>query len=111
VTTVETTKILGRPSMPLPVALPAFGAPVFDVPVSHVSGPECVDGWRREPLYAADLFRTQGLSVSDAGSAAAALIAGPAQQQDQSSNKASNGMVRATRGRMTGGIPPRGRPD
>lgn len=95
-----------RPSMP-PVSLPVSGLPAFDVLVSH---PECVDGWRREPLYVADLFRTQGLSVSNTGSAALAELAGPALQQDQSI-KPTNGMVGATRGRMTGGVPPRGRPD
>jgi hypothetical protein len=107
VATVESIKTPDRPSMP-PVSLPVFGMPVFDVPVSH---PECVDGWRREPLYVADLFRTQGLSVSNTGSAALAELAGPAQLQQDQSIKATNGMVGATRGRMTGGVPPRGRPD
>jgi hypothetical protein len=103
---VEITKSPDRPSL-LPVSLPAFRGPVLDVPAVHA--PECVDGWRREPLYVADLFRTQGLSVSNTESAATAM-AGPALQQDQSI-KATNGMVGATRGRMTGGVPPRGRPD
>lgn len=109
---MEITKTPDRPSMP-PVSLSASGMPAFDVPVSH---PECVDSWRLsfhmqpEPLYVADLFRTQGLSVSNTGSALLAELAGPALQQDQSI-KATNGMVGATRGRMTGGVPPRGRPD
>jgi hypothetical protein len=106
VATVEITMTPDRPSMP-PISLPGYGMPVFDVPVSH---PECVGDWRREPLYVADLFRTQGLSVSNTGSAPLAELAGPALQQDQSI-KATNGMVGATRGRMTGGVPPRGRPD
>lgn len=109
---METTNILGRPSMPLPVSLPAFGVPVFDVP-AVVHAPDCVDGWRqtaRKPLYVADPSRTQGLSVSGGAFRSNAFGAGSAQQQDQSI-ESTNGMVGATRGRTTGGVPPRGRPD
>lgn len=108
---METTNILGRPSMPPPVGLPAFGVPVFDVPASHA--PECVDGWRRVPLYVADPSRIQGLSVFGTESAAVAGKVGPARQQlmQDQSTESTNGMAGATRGRTTGGVPPRGRPD
>lgn len=109
---METTNILGRPSMPLPVSLPAYGAPVFDVP-AVVHAPDCVDGWRREPLYVADLSRTQGLSVfgGNAFGGNAASTGSAQQQMKDQSIESTNGMVGATRGRTTGGVPPRGRPD